>query len=147
MPEERKVEGTMPDPAQEQITQTAAWKIHRQKFIRWGLVYVVVWATGAALVIPGILRDEQTMSLLTLLGLVPFWGSSIPYAVSIVHAYRMLRDLNQLGVYKPAAWRIVVAAVILNPWTCGWILLAGVLITASICAKKVSAVATTTAGS
>ncbi len=51
----------------------------------------------------------------------------VPYAVSIVYAYRVQRALNVAGLYRHGAWQVVVGALIFNPFFIGLLIPASVL--------------------
>lgn len=94
------------------------WGHDLQLLKRWSIAYFACWLGLWVADFAG--ATAGIFAVLLLLAIVP-------YIVSIVYAYRVWRGLNMAGLYKPGAWQVIVAALLLNPIFFGWLVLISVL--------------------
>ena len=102
------------------------WTADRLKLKRWLLIFLACWIGGAG---AWILGAGTHVEVLSTFGVSIFIFAVVPYVVSLVHAYRVQKKLNEAGLYKPGAWQIIVGGLILNPWLLGFAIPVSVLST------------------
>jgi len=65
--------------------------------------------------------DSETPDGVVLrVGTISFFGSLVPYVVSMVRAYQVQRGLHDSGEIKSGPGQVLVAALILNPYFIGF---------------------------
>jgi ABC-type enterochelin transport system permease subunit len=83
------------------------------KLRRWFFVYLGCWLGGIVFLFIG---GEAAVYV----GLFLFFGSLVPYIISMVYAYKVQASLKNAGLIRSGAWHIVVAALIITPFTFGF---------------------------
>jgi hypothetical protein len=97
------------------------WDTLARTLRRWYCLYLACWLGGIALFFIGIAIEKSIGAYaLMILGGILFVGSVVVYVICMVYAYQVQAALNSAGLYDPAAWQIIVAAVILNPAILGF---------------------------
>ncbi len=97
------------------------WSTLARILRRWYFVYLASWLGGIALFLIGVTTEKGLVAYaLMILGGILFVGSLVVYVICMVYAYRVQAALNSAGLYKPGAWQVIVAALILNPAILGF---------------------------
>ena len=102
---------------------TSDWVSAVPRLRIWYRAYLGTWLGGAAVAVAGLAVGESNTSVsgfLVMTGAVSFFGSVIPYLVSMVFAYQVQAGLKEAGYINSGAWQIVVAGLILNPYVLGF---------------------------
>jgi hypothetical protein len=82
----------------------------------WFVAYLIVWGLGICAALVGLEAGRYI-----------FFFCIVPYAFSIVYAYKAQKQLNTAGLYNPGAWQVIVGAFLLNPFLLGFFIPASVL--------------------
>ncbi len=85
----------------------------------WFGAYLILWAIG--------LYATFTSSPDLTPGIYVLLLAIVPYVLCIVYAYRVQKQLNTAGLYKPGAWQVIAGALLLNPFFIGFLIPASVL--------------------
>ena len=96
------------------------WSADTRRLRNWFIAYLVLWGIGLYALVTSSASDFTPGVYVLLLCL-------IPYVPCIVYAYRVQKQLNVAGLYRPGAWQVIVGAVLLNPYVAGLLIPASVL--------------------
>ncbi|SRR5712692_9767358 len=80
-----------------------SWVAETDRLRKWYYAYLVLWIPGLVLLI----SEQPFGSWFLALSLIAYVGS-------IVHAYRVQRDLHAAGLNRTGAWTVIAGALILN---------------------------------
>ena len=97
--------------------ENPSWFHDAQLLRRWFYVYLALWLPGAALFISALSANSSTW-----VGLKILEASVFAYIVSVVYAYRVMRDLHAANLALDRPWSVVVVALVLNPFLLGFVI-------------------------
>src|SRR5215831_20028347 len=101
-----------------------AWDAERSKLERSLYVFLGVWIGG---ILVGMIGAISGINAIFWSGAALFLLSVIPYAMTLVHSFRLEEKKNEVQKQNSAAWAVVIGAVVLNPYILGVIIPALVL--------------------
>lgn len=107
-----------------QMVESYAWTADTRRLRNWFIPYLLVWGGGLYAAIAGA-------------GFTILFLCIIPYIPCVVYSYRVQRELNRAGVYKPGAWQVIAGVILLNPLAFGFLIPASVLLTSASITRRV----------
>lgn len=106
------------------MAESYAWTADTRRLRNWFIPYLLLWGAGIYAAIAGA-------------GFTILFLCIIPYIPCVVYSYRVQRELNRAGVYRPGAWQVIAGALILNPLAFGFLIPASVLLTSASITRRV----------
>jgi hypothetical protein len=101
------------------------WSADIQRLRKWFVAYLILLGSGLFVLARSTdspeLRDSHPLVHWLLILCV------VAYIGCIVYAYRVQKELNTAGLYRPGAWQVIVGAFLLNPFFLGFLIPASVL--------------------
>ena len=85
------------------------------------ILHVVCLAAFQIIALAGVERRVRPVPY-EVLGNVAGWASGVFYIIALGGVWAIRSDLHKAGVYALGPWPWLLAAVVLNPCACGWLI-------------------------